>query len=106
VLIWNYHDDDLPSAASPIDMVIDGLQTDAKRALVEHFRIDANHSNAFEAWKTMGSPEPSDAQYQQLQEAGQLQQLNSPSWLPVEQGCVRLQFPLPRQALSLLRITW
>jgi xylan 1,4-beta-xylosidase len=107
VLIWNYHDDDLLSAASPIDMAIDGLQTNSKAALVEHFRIDANHSNSFEAWKTMGSPEqPTAAQYQQLQEAAQLQQWNSPSWLPVQQGCVRLQFPLPRQALSLLRITW
>jgi xylan 1,4-beta-xylosidase len=107
VLIWNYHDDDLLSAASPIDMAIDGLQTNSKPALVEHFRIDANHSNSFEAWKTMGSPEqPTAAQYQQLQEAAQLQQWNSPSWLPVQQGCVRLQFPLPRQALSLLRITW
>jgi xylan 1,4-beta-xylosidase len=107
VLIWNYHDDDLLSAASPIDMAIDGLQTNSKAALVEHFRIDANHSNSFEAWKTMGSPEqPTAAQYQQLQEAAQLQQWNSPSWRPVQQGCVRLQFPLPRQALSLLRITW
>lgn len=107
VLIWNYHDDDLLSAASPIDMAIDGLPTNSKPALVEHFRIDANHSNAFEAWKTMGSPEqPTASQYQQLQEAAQLQQWNSPSWLPVQQGCVRLQFPLPRQALSLLRITW
>jgi xylan 1,4-beta-xylosidase len=55
----------------------------------------------------MGSPEqPSEAQYRQLQDAGQLQQLNSPSWVPVQQGSVRLQFSLPRQGLSLLRITW
>jgi xylan 1,4-beta-xylosidase len=107
VLIWNYHDDDLPSAASPIDLIIDGLQTNARPALIEHFRVDANHSNAFESWKTMGSPEqPSEAQYRQLQDAGQLQQLNSPSWVPVQQGSVRLQFSLPRQGLSLLRITW
>ena len=107
VLIWNYHDYDLPWAASPIDLIIDGLQTNARPALIEHFRVDASHSNAFETWKTMGSPEqPSEAQYRQLQDAGQLQQLNSPSWVPVQQGSVGVQFMLPRQALSLLRITW
>ncbi|MGA2429723.1 MAG: beta-xylosidase [Candidatus Acidiferrum sp.] len=107
VLVWNYHDDDLPSAASHIDLIIDGLQTNAKPALLEHFRIDAHHSNAFEAWKTMGSPEqPSEAQYQQLQDAGQLQLLSSPEWMSIERATVRLQFALPRQTLSLLRITW
>ena len=51
VLIWNYHDEDLPGAASPIDLVIEGLPANADVALSEHFRIDANQSNAFEAWK-------------------------------------------------------
>ena len=107
VLVWNYHDDDVPSVAAPIDLVIDGLPKNAAIALCEHFRIDSSHSNAFEIWKQMGSPQqPSDKQYQQLQDAGQLQLLNSPSWTPMERGVVRLQFALPRQGLSLLRITW
>jgi xylan 1,4-beta-xylosidase len=107
VFLWNYHDDDLPSAASPIDLVIDGLPPNLTTALTEHFRIDASHSNAFEAWKQLGSPEqPSGAQYQQLQNAGQLQLLNSPSWTPVERGTVHLQFALPRQGLSLVRLAW
>jgi xylan 1,4-beta-xylosidase len=107
VLIWNYHDEDLPSAASVIDLTIEGLPAKADRALSEHFRIDTNHSNAFESWKQMGSPsQPTEAQYQRLQEAGQLQLLDSPSWIPIERGFVHLQFSLPRQALSLLRMTW
>jgi xylan 1,4-beta-xylosidase len=107
VLIWNYHDEDLPAAASPIDLAIEGLPANAGVALTEHFRIDANHSNAFKAWKQMGSPnQPTDAQYQQLQDAGQLQLLKSPSWTPIERGSMHLQFTLPRQALSLFRITW
>jgi xylan 1,4-beta-xylosidase len=107
VFVWNYHDDDLPSATSPIDLVIDGLPPNLTTALTEHFRMDASHSNAFEAWKQLGSPDqPSDAQYQQLQNAGQLQLLNSPSWTPVERGTVHLQFALPRQGLSLVRLAW
>jgi hypothetical protein len=35
-----------------------------------------------------------------------LQLLSSPSWLPVESGAVHLQFTLPREGLSLIRIGW
>ena len=107
ILIWNYHDDDLPAAAAPIDLTIEGLPPDVKRALSEHFRIDAHHSNAFTAWKEMGSPQsPSPVQYQQLEAAGQLQLLGSPAWISLDQGAARLQFALPRQGLSLIRIAW
>jgi xylan 1,4-beta-xylosidase len=107
ILMWNYHDDDLPASAAPIDLTIEGLPPDAKRALSEHFRIDAHHSNAFTAWKEMGSPQsPSPAQYEQLEAAGQLQLLNSPAWISITQGAGHLQFALPRQGLSLIRIAW
>jgi xylan 1,4-beta-xylosidase len=107
ILIWNYHDDDLPAAAAPIDLIIEGLPPDANRALSEHFRIDAHHSNSFTAWKEMGSPQsPTPAQSEQLQDAGQLQLLNSPTWISLDHGAAHLQFELPRQGLSLLRIAW
>jgi xylan 1,4-beta-xylosidase len=107
ILVWNYHDDDLPAAAAPIDLVIEGLPASANIALHEHFRIDSNHSNAFAAWKELGSPQNvSQAQYQQLERAGQLQLVSSPAWIPIERGAAHLQFTLPRQGLSLLRIAW
>jgi xylan 1,4-beta-xylosidase len=107
ILIWNYHDDDLPAETAPIDLTITGLPESVKRGLLEHFRIDSGHSNAFAAWKGMGSPQsPSPAQYEQLENAGQLQLLDSPAWTPIEKGSVRLQFALPRQAVSLVRIAW
>ncbi len=107
ILIWNYHDEDLEAAAAPIELTITGLPGNAKRRAVEHFRIDSSHSNAFAVWKEMGSPQsPSSAQYEQLENAGQLQVLNSPAWIRIEKGSVRLQFDLPRQAVSLVRIAW
>jgi len=107
VLIWNYHDEDVDAPAAPIELAITGLPPSVHLALIEHFRIDAHHSNAFTAWKQMGSPQsPSPEQYEQLQSAGQLQLLTSPAWIPVDRGAAHLQFTLPRQALSLLRITW
>jgi xylan 1,4-beta-xylosidase len=69
--------------------------------------MDSNHSNAFAAWKEMGSPNaPSADQYSQLENAGRLQMLNSPAWVDVRDGKAKLQFSLPRQAISLLRIAW
>jgi xylan 1,4-beta-xylosidase len=107
VLIWNYHDDDLPAAAAPIDLVVSGLPARTRQGLLEHFRVDSSHSNAFTVWKEMGSPQsPTESQYEQLQRAGQLQLLTSPAWMPTAQGSTRLQFALPRQGLSLVRITW
>jgi len=107
VLIWNYHDDDLPAAATPIDLLVSGLPTKTSHGLLEHFRIDFGHSNAFTVWKEMGSPQsPTEEQYEQLQRAGQLQLLTSPAWTAITQGAAHLQFALPRQGLSLIRISW
>jgi len=112
IMIWNYHDEDGDAPAAPIDLAITGLleamhSAPMHLALVEHFRIDARHSNAFTAWKQMGSPQsPSPEQYDQLQSAGHLQLLTSPAWIPIEHGVAHLQFTLPRQGLTLLRITW
>ncbi len=107
VLIWNYHDDDIAAAATLIDLALSGLPVETSRGLLEHFRVDGNHSNAFSVWKGMGSPQsPTAAQYEQLQRAGQLQLLTSPAWIPITQGGAHLQFNLPRQGLSLVRVTW
>jgi xylan 1,4-beta-xylosidase len=104
VLVWNYHDDDLPAADAPLDVVVENSPT---KVLMEHFRIDGSHSNAYAAWKEMGSPQnPSPEQYNRLESAGQLQLLRSPAWIPVEHGVGHLQFTLPRQGLSLLRFAW
>ncbi|HEX8836991.1 MAG TPA: hypothetical protein VF748_08650 [Candidatus Acidoferrum sp.] len=107
ILLWNYHDEDLPAPASPIDLTITGLPSTATSGLLEHFRIDARHSNSFAAWSQMGSPQsPSPEQYEKLEAAGQLQLLDSPAWAPIEKGAAHLRFTLPRQAVSLVRIRW
>jgi xylan 1,4-beta-xylosidase len=107
ILVWNYHDDDVLFPAAAIDLAITGLPADAKRGLLEHFRVDSNHSNAFAAWKEMGSPQSlSESAYKRLEGAGQLQLLDSPAWVEMQQGKVQLQFMLPRQSLSLVRLSW
>lgn len=107
ILAWNYHDDDIPFPPASIDLVITGLPSNARRGMLEHFRVDTGYSNAFTTWKDMGSPEsPSASEYARLQLAGQLQLLDSPAWIAIPQGTVQLQFSLPRQGISLVRLAW
>jgi xylan 1,4-beta-xylosidase len=107
IMVWNYHDDDLPAPATDIQVIVTGIPPGVKRVLLEHYRIDETHSNAYTAWKNMGSPQsPTPEQYAQLKQAGQLELLTSPEWLDVENGSVSIELNLPRQAVSLLRLKW
>jgi xylan 1,4-beta-xylosidase len=100
ILVWNYHDDDLAAGPAHVELSVEGLSE--RRVTVEHNRIDADHSNAYEAWKRMGSPQtPTPAQYAQLEKSGQLAQIAPPQTLDVEGGRVRLTHALPRQGVSL-----
>ena len=103
VLLWHYHDDDVPGPSANIELTVRGLKAGtARSASIQHYRIDENHSNAFTAWKKMGSPqEPTPKQYAELEKAGQLATLKSPEIVSNEQG-TKLRIELPRQAVSLL----
>lgn len=105
VLVWNYHDDDLPAQPASVQLEIGGAPSG--RATLTHYRIDAERSNAYELWKKMGSPQsPTAAQYRALEQAGQLQQLEPARPVEVSQDRVALGFALPRQAVSLVKLTW
>jgi xylan 1,4-beta-xylosidase len=107
VMLWNYHDDDLPAPEAPVEVAIAGVPAGVKRVLLQHYRIDETHSNSYTVWKQMGSPQgPTAAQYERLREAGQLELLSSPEWLDVSDGEVTVKMELPRQATSLVRLTW
>jgi len=105
VMVWNYHDDDLPAAPAEVALSLSGLPEG--RLLLRHYRVDGEHSNSYEVWKKMGSPqEPSPEQYRQLERAGQLQLLGSPEWRTAAKGQVQIRFALPRQGVSLLTASW
>ncbi|HMG87765.1 MAG TPA: hypothetical protein VK574_18670 [Terracidiphilus sp.] len=107
VMVWNYHDDDLPASTATVQLTIAGIPAGVKRVLLKHDRIDDTHSNSYTVWKQMGSPQsPTAEQYARLRRAGQLELLNSPEWLDVDEGKVIVEMELPRQATSLLRLQW
>jgi xylan 1,4-beta-xylosidase len=107
VLVWHYHDDDVPGPAAEVSLAAAHLPAGISAARLTHYRIDADHSNAFSVWKALGSPTaPTEAQYARLEKAGQLTQMETPRPLAVEAGQATLAFTLPRQGISLLVLEW
>jgi xylan 1,4-beta-xylosidase len=107
VLLWNYHDDDVAAPGAPVTVSIKSIPLSVHRLLLQQYRIDDHHSNAYTVWKEMGSPQnPTPEQYAQLQAAGQLQLSDSPKWITPKNGEIKLDMQLPRMGLSLLRVTW
>lgn len=108
VLAWYYHDDDLPGPDADIEFAFDHLPVPNAEARLTLYRIDGTHSNAYTAWKEMGSPTaPTDAQYAQLLKAGRLvADADLPTALAVKQGAAKLPLRLPRQGVALLVLEW
>lgn len=105
IMVWNYHDDDLPAKASQIRLDISGLP--ASKVLVYEYRIDKENSNSYEVWKNMGSPQnPTPEQYDTLVTAGALKMLTSPFQADTRNGFINLSLNLPRQGVSLFRLLY
>jgi xylan 1,4-beta-xylosidase len=105
ILIWNYHDDDLPAAPAQVDIAVANAANG--QPTLTHYRIDGERSNSYAAWQKMGSPAaPTQVQQRALESAGQLQQLDSPRKMRVADGRITLTVQLPRQGVSLLTLTY
>lgn len=105
VLLWNYHDADVPAAAARIEMEVHGLpQT---RVTDEVYLMDAAHSNAYAVWDRMGSPQqPTATQQRELVQAGKLARVNEPHRMAVKGGVAQVAMPLARQGVALVRLRW
>jgi xylan 1,4-beta-xylosidase len=107
VLVWHYHDDDVAGPEAAVQLKIEGLPFASGPATMVEYRIDSEHSNSFEAWKRMRSPQnPTSEQIVQLETVGKLAELRKPQAVLIEHGTVVTQIHLPRQAVSLLVLTW
>ena len=105
VLVWHYHDDDLPGPDAVVDLQIAGLPADATDASVTQYRIDETHSNSYSVWKKLGSPQaPNPAQYEQIRQSGQLTVFSPATAVKIDGGKMGLQTSLPRQAVALFEI--
>jgi xylan 1,4-beta-xylosidase len=103
VLVWNYHDDDIPAGDAGIVLTIAGVTPGMCR--LSHFRMDETHSNAFAEWRKIGSPQTvTVADYERLEAAGRLAVLENQAL--VSDGMLTLNTNLPRQGVSLFRVDY
>jgi xylan 1,4-beta-xylosidase len=107
VLVWHYHDDDVPGSNAAVAVELSGLPLKTGNGRLVHYRIDDEHSNAFTAWKAMASPQnPTAEQIAQLEKAGRLTAMKGPHSVTLTNGRATIPLKLPRQAVSLLVLTW
>lgn len=104
IMVWNYHDEDKQAPPEEITINVDGLPVTT--VTLTEYRIDNEHSNSYEVWKKMGSPQnPTIEQIALLEKSGQLQMMNEPGKLKVKDK-MKIGIHLPRQGVSLLKLTW
>jgi len=103
ILAWHYYDDDVAGPDASVELTLKNLPIRSGNLKVREYRIDGEHSNAFTAWKNMGSPkEPSAAQYAELERAGRLAELEGNRRISVTNSGANINLKLPRQAVALL----
>jgi xylan 1,4-beta-xylosidase len=104
VMVWNYHDDDLQGETESVQLQIKGISSTNIKLL--EYRIDKDHSNSYEVWKKMGSPQqPTKEQIAQLEKAGQLEQTAIKNEKVVN-GTLQMNVSLPRQGIVFYKIQW
>ncbi len=106
VMVWNYHDDNTPDIpANQVKIKLAGLP--AAAVTVQQYRIDNEHSNAYEVWKKMGSPvSPTIAQKAMLQKAGKLETMGASQKIKVTGGNAIIDLDLPSHSVALYQLTW
>ncbi len=105
IMLWNYGDADKKEAAETVRLHIKNIT--ASTVTLTRYCIDSTHSNAYEAWKQMGSPQQlTNSQYQTLEQKGQLQMSEKPEKMMVKSGNLSVTISLQRQAVELIKLDW
>jgi xylan 1,4-beta-xylosidase len=104
ILLWHYHDDDLPGPDARISLHLRNLPVPAGVGRTTDYRIDETHSNAFTAWQALGSPPaPNPLEYSELKSAGHLATIaDLPPEVSISGGAASVDVVLPRRAVSLI----
>lgn len=105
VMIWNYHDMDIQAPAEPVSVAFSGLKI--ANVTLTQYLVDNSHSNSYEVWKKMRSPQnPTKEQIAILEKAGMLETVGKPQKLKVNNGKLTVSTSLARQGVALLKLDW
>lgn len=106
VLAWRHTDDQYQTddVQTAVDITLRGLPDGEYK--LEHFRIDADHSNSYTAWKSVGAPQnPTEDELATIKSRQGLEELEPARTVRATSGIVALDLRLPLPAASLLIIS-
>jgi xylan 1,4-beta-xylosidase len=105
VLVYNHHDNWDLKETWDVNVELANLPFSGRAQLV-HYRVDADHSNAYAEWVRQGKPMyPQGEQMAAIKACDGLETLNPPSTVEVKDGKLNLGFSLPVHGISLLKLT-
>ncbi|MBN2772728.1 MAG: hypothetical protein JXR31_00675 [Prolixibacteraceae bacterium] len=105
IMVWNYHDDDIPGESDLVELDIRNIPEGP--VLMNHYRVDRELSNSYTGWQRLGAPQqPTEEEYQRVEDAGHLKMLTSPQWISSKNDGTHIKFLLPRQGVSLIKLEW
>ena len=101
VLLYCHHDDWDVEKTYDVELTLAGLPEGSMT--VRHYRIDAEHSNAYAEWLRQGKPNyPNEGQYAAIKARDGLELLTAPETVEVTGNSASLHFEMPVHAVSLL----
>jgi xylan 1,4-beta-xylosidase len=107
ILIYNQHDDWNAHGEAEIALEIANLPFPATSLTLHHYRIDHSHSNAYAEWLHQGKPMyPTPEQRAAIKSRDGLELFEPPQTLAATDNKLKLNFPLPVHAISLLMISF
>jgi xylan 1,4-beta-xylosidase len=103
VLVYRHTDDQYSFDSENAHVTVRVRGLDAARHVVEHYRIDADHSNAHTVWVGLGSPQdPTPDQLEQIRQRMGLEELEPTHEIDANPQVTELQLELPIESVSLL----
>jgi len=105
IIIWNQADEWWQEGECHIELNIDHIPFN-NTAILKHFRIDKQYSNAYSAWKAEGSPiNPSIKQIKKIKLHQGLELIQKPEEIQIDNSKnVNLSFSIPLPGISLIQI--
>ena len=103
VLIYNHHDDWDRTGEAEVEVEVEKPPFGLDGLTLQHYRIDATHSNAYAEWMRQGKPMyPAAGQYATIKARDGLELVEPPQKALLMDGKVKLSFKLPVHGISLL----
>lgn len=103
VLLWRHTDDQYQADAVETEVEVRLRDLGATAVRLRHYRIDAEHSNAYTRWKSFGSPQdPTAEELTAITDREGLEEREPPRRLTTDAGALTVGVTLPLPAVSLL----